>query len=416
MKELRNGSFIRGQRLRGCPGSGRRRLRRGFGLSAAGLNRPARAPSPGTGRRRPLGRPLGRPPAGVPLPSFASGFGLGRGPRCAVVSLRVIAAERRGLAGRPDASGTGVQASWISVGPDAEALHDAGAEGGGERHVGGVAAAGHQHAALAGDVVARVEQAPGAAEVGLEPGGEVAGRVGRRGADVAEVAGAVARRDVHRAAEGDGEMRVVAADADAFGVAFEGRAGGAGLRCSRSGCGCGRSRRSPAPAPSRARSAPKRLQARSSMRSLSQKRLASRKTSASSGSSSIGCWRASGTTGSGRPLSRITVSVEMRMRAGGGGEAAAPVAEAVAVARQRHRRVEADEVGRLEVGGAARSARSAPRAPASAAGSRSRARSRSAVASRRPRAPRRGARPVPTIGHRRGWNSRPSAARFGRGA
>ncbi len=48
------------------------------------------------------------------------------------------------------------------------------------------------------------------------------------------------------------------------------------------------------------------------MRSLSQKRLASRNPSASSGSSSIGCWRASGNTGSGRPLSRITVSVAMR--------------------------------------------------------------------------------------------------------
>ena len=53
------------------------------------------------------------------------------------------------------------------------------------------------------------------------------------------------------------------------------------------------------------------------MRSLSQKRLASRKTSASSGSSSTGCWRASDTTGSGRPLSRMTVSVEMLMRPAG---------------------------------------------------------------------------------------------------
>ncbi len=53
------------------------------------------------------------------------------------------------------------------------------------------------------------------------------------------------------------------------------------------------------------------------MRSLSQNRLASRNTSASSGSSSTACWRASGTTGSGRPGSRITVSAEMRKRPAG---------------------------------------------------------------------------------------------------
>jgi hypothetical protein len=37
--------------------------------------------------------------------------------------------------------------------------------------------------------------------------------VGRRNADVAEIAGAVARWNVHAAAERDGEMRIVAADA-----------------------------------------------------------------------------------------------------------------------------------------------------------------------------------------------------------
>src|ERR1700721_3942430 len=47
----------------------------------------------------------------------------------------------------------------------------------------------------------------------LEPGGEIHRTVFCGHTDVAEVPGAVARGDVHAATEGDGEMRVVAADA-----------------------------------------------------------------------------------------------------------------------------------------------------------------------------------------------------------
>ena len=88
-----------------------------------------------------------------------------------------------------------------------------GAEGVRDRHVGGVAALADQDAADARHVVARVEGVPAAAEIGLEPAGEIHRRVGRRHADVAEIAGAIARRDVHAAAEGDGEMGEVAAHA-----------------------------------------------------------------------------------------------------------------------------------------------------------------------------------------------------------
>ena len=60
------------------------------------------------------------------------------------------------------------------VGPDLEADQRVGAEGLGDRHVGGVAALRDQHAADAGHVVARVESVPVPAEIGLEPAGEIA--------------------------------------------------------------------------------------------------------------------------------------------------------------------------------------------------------------------------------------------------
>ena len=61
----------------------------------------------------------------------------------------------------------------LFVSPDGEAFEEAGAEGGGDGDVGGVTAAGHQDAAAAGSVVARIEGVPGAAEIDLEPGGKV---------------------------------------------------------------------------------------------------------------------------------------------------------------------------------------------------------------------------------------------------
>ena len=54
---------------------------------------------------------------------------------------------------------------------------------------------------------------PGAAKIGFEPAGKVHRRVRRRQADVAEIAGAIARRNVHAATQRDREMREVAADA-----------------------------------------------------------------------------------------------------------------------------------------------------------------------------------------------------------
>src|SRR4029453_227479 len=113
--------------------------------------------------------------------------------------------------------------------PYLEAPQRVGAEGVGDGNVGGVAAASDQDAADAGHVVARVERVPASAEIGLEPAGEIHRAIGRRHADVAEIAGAIARRNVHAAAEGDSEVGVVAAHASALLVGLPRRLGGAGM-------------------------------------------------------------------------------------------------------------------------------------------------------------------------------------------
>src|SRR5581483_11571785 len=83
----------------------------------------------------------------------------------------------------------------------------------GQRDIGGIAAGGHQDAADARHVVTGIEGVPFAGEPGLVPAGEIhRGRLGRN-ADVAHIAGAVARGDAHAATEGDREMGEVAANA-----------------------------------------------------------------------------------------------------------------------------------------------------------------------------------------------------------
>src|SRR6266581_1880701 len=80
-------------------------------------------------------------------------------------------------------------------------------------NVRGIAAVSDQDAADPRDVVARIEGVPVAADIGLKPAGKVSRRVGRRHTDITEIASAISRRNVHAAAERDGKVRVVAADA-----------------------------------------------------------------------------------------------------------------------------------------------------------------------------------------------------------
>ena len=70
-----------------------------------------------------------------------------------------------------------------------------------------------ENSADPGHDVSRIEDVPLPAQVGLEPGGEIPRRIRRRHADVAQVAGAVARGNVLGAAKGDRQMRVVPAHA-----------------------------------------------------------------------------------------------------------------------------------------------------------------------------------------------------------
>src|SRR5665811_865523 len=59
------------------------------------------------------------------------------------------------------------------VGPDPKGLQGVGAKGGGDRNVGGVAAARDEDASGARNVVAWIERVPGIPEIGLEPSREV---------------------------------------------------------------------------------------------------------------------------------------------------------------------------------------------------------------------------------------------------
>ena len=100
------------------------------------------------------------------------------------------------------------------------------AEAGGDGYVGGVAAGGHEDTADAGVVVAGIHVPPAAVEPDLVPGAEVSG-AGVGYADIADVAGDVAGGDFHAAGQGDGEVLVVAADADTLGEDVHGGHGGA---------------------------------------------------------------------------------------------------------------------------------------------------------------------------------------------
>src|SRR5215831_14745904 len=96
-------------------------------------------------------------------------------------------------------------------------------EGRADRDIRGVATASDQYPADTWNVVARIKGVPFAADIGFEPGCEIHWRVGDRHADIAQITGAVACRDIHAAAEGYGEVRIIAADASAIAVGFPGR-------------------------------------------------------------------------------------------------------------------------------------------------------------------------------------------------
>src|SRR5258706_15378415 len=98
------------------------------------------------------------------------------------------------------------------ISPDFKADQGVWPEGLGDWNVCGIAALGDQDAADPRNVVARIEGVPAAADKGFEPAGEIPRGVGRRHADVAEIARAIPRWNVQAAAEREGQGRVAASD------------------------------------------------------------------------------------------------------------------------------------------------------------------------------------------------------------
>lgn len=96
---------------------------------------------------------------------------------------------------------------------DLEPFHDCRPESSRQVDVCGITSCRHQYASDAGRVVTGIDRTPAAAEIDFAPGAEIH-RVGVFGhADITEITGAIAGRDTHAAAEGDGKMREIAADA-----------------------------------------------------------------------------------------------------------------------------------------------------------------------------------------------------------
>src|SRR4026209_2894861 len=102
------------------------------------------------------------------------------------------------------------------VGPVRETRERVGTEGVADRDIRRIASTRDQRAADPRDVVPWIERVPAASDIGFEPGGEIHRTIRRRHADIAEIAGAVAGRNVHAAAERDRQMREVAAHPFAF--------------------------------------------------------------------------------------------------------------------------------------------------------------------------------------------------------
>src|SRR5258708_9279117 len=98
------------------------------------------------------------------------------------------------------------------ISPDLEAAERIGPERRGYGDVDRIAAPCHQHSPDPRHVVPWVEGIPASSEIRLEPSGEVHRTVGRRFAHVAEIAGAVPRRNVHASPKCNIKMCVIAAD------------------------------------------------------------------------------------------------------------------------------------------------------------------------------------------------------------
>ena len=99
----------------------------------------------------------------------------------------------------------------------------------GQWDVCGVAALRNEDTTDSGGVVTGIKGIPTIAQINFNPCGKIHRRVGRGEANVGDVTGTVACRDVQATAEGHCKMRVVAANTTTFLVCFECRSGRAGV-------------------------------------------------------------------------------------------------------------------------------------------------------------------------------------------
>src|SRR3974377_1585925 len=112
------------------------------------------------------------------------------------------------------------------VRPDLEAQQRVRAERIADCDVSRIAASRNEHPADPRHIVLQNKEPPASAEIRLDPSGEIHWPIRRQDADLAEITGAVACRNVHAAAKCDGEVRIIAADAFTLVEGFKGRLGG----------------------------------------------------------------------------------------------------------------------------------------------------------------------------------------------
>src|SRR4029077_9294395 len=134
-------------------------------------------------------------------------------------------APRRDLADIDGASNFSITLGSDLIGPHFKADQGIGPKCLCNRDVSSVPSLSNQYTSNPWDVVARIECVPTAANVGFEPSSEIPRWIWGRYANVAQIAGTVSCRNVHAAAERNGQMRVVAANALALVEHVPGRLG-----------------------------------------------------------------------------------------------------------------------------------------------------------------------------------------------
>ena len=118
---------------------------------------------------------------------------------------------------------------WLRhlIRPNAKTLKGIGAERRCHGDIRRVPSSRQEDSTDAGRIVPRIEHMPFATEIRLEPGREIARRMRSPRALVGEISRAVARGNVQRPAERNGQVRVVAAHPTALVIGFQGGPGDA---------------------------------------------------------------------------------------------------------------------------------------------------------------------------------------------